>query len=55
MIRRVLLSVAQMRTVTTGQRDSVAAEILSGLQKGDQVILHPPDTVKHGTRVRTRA
>jgi HlyD family secretion protein len=45
---------AHLQTVTVGQRNDSAAEILGGLQEADTVILHPPDTVREGVRVRPR-
>ncbi|MDH4064318.1 MAG: HlyD family efflux transporter periplasmic adaptor subunit, partial [Acidobacteriota bacterium] len=37
-----------------GQRTSAEAEVLEGLLEGQQVVLHPPDTVSDGTRVQVR-
>ncbi|HSK09021.1 MAG TPA: HlyD family efflux transporter periplasmic adaptor subunit, partial [Vicinamibacterales bacterium] len=45
---------ATAREVRVGQRTGLAAEILSGLQASDLVIVHPPDTVTDGTRVAGR-
>jgi HlyD family secretion protein len=44
---------AHRRAVTIGHRNDLDAEI-SGLSEGDQVILHPPDTLEDGSRVTTR-
>jgi HlyD family secretion protein len=38
--------------VQLGQRNDVEAEVVAGLAEGDRVILHPPDTLTEGTRVR---
>ena len=45
---------AQLRAVDVGHSDGRLTEILSGLQVGDEVLLHPPDTVSDGTRVKKR-
>jgi HlyD family secretion protein len=45
---------ARARHVTVGQRNGVRAEIASGLQPGERVIVHPPDTVEDGARVAGR-
>ena len=45
---------AQLRAVDVGHSDGRLTEILSGLQVGDEVLLHPPDTVGDGTRVKKR-
>ena len=42
------------RTVQLGLRNALEAQILSGLNAGDEVVLHPPDTLADGMRV-TRA
>jgi HlyD family secretion protein len=41
-------------TVQIGQRSALEAEMLSGLSDGDQVIVHPGDTVEDGVSVRPR-
>lgn len=40
--------------IEAGHSDGRMTEILAGLQVGDEVLLHPPDTVKDGTRVVTK-
>jgi HlyD family secretion protein len=42
------------RTVEIGQQNGLVAQILEGLQAGDQVIDHPSDEVENGIRVRER-
>jgi HlyD family secretion protein len=37
--------------VTTGHSDGYFTEILGGLNVGDELLLHPPDTVTDGTAV----
>ncbi|MCU0781886.1 MAG: hypothetical protein MUF04_12395, partial [Akkermansiaceae bacterium] len=39
------------RTVQAGHTDGQSTEILAGLEAGDRLLLHPPDTVKDGVRV----
>jgi HlyD family secretion protein len=45
---------AQLRAIDVGHSDGRLTEILSGLQVGDEMLLHPPDTVGDGTRVKKR-
>lgn len=45
------LSVARLREVEIGRRNALEAEVLAGLQQGDQVIAYPGDTVEDGTEV----
>jgi HlyD family secretion protein len=42
---------AALTTVEAGRSDGRFTEILSGLHAGDEVLLHPPDTVVDGTTV----
>ena len=46
--------VARMRTVKLGRRNSLAAQILDGLQEGELIILHPSDQVHDGAKVQER-
>lgn len=46
---------AARRTLTIGQRNSLEAEVLSGLQQADVVIVHPSDAVQDGVRVSPRS
>ncbi|MBK9166700.1 MAG: efflux RND transporter periplasmic adaptor subunit [Bryobacterales bacterium] len=45
---------AQRQPVEIGRRNGLAAQILSGLEEGDTVILHPDDTVEEGKQVKSR-
>ena len=45
---------AERRTVTLGKRSALRSQILSGLEEGETVILHPDENVEPGTRVRER-
>jgi HlyD family secretion protein len=47
-------SVARRRPVEIGHRSGLAAEILSGLREGEQVITHPDETVNDGKEVRAK-
>jgi hypothetical protein len=33
---------------------TVLAEVLSGLRQGERIVLHPPDTLVDGARIRQR-
>jgi len=46
---------ARLTAVNAGHSDGRLTEILSGLQVGDEVLLHPPDTVRDGATVRKRS
>ena len=46
---------AVLKTITIGQRNSLEAEILSGLQEGEHVIVHPSDAIADGVRVVSRS
>lgn len=46
---------AKLVPVEAGHSDGRFTEILSGVNAGDEVLLHPPDTVKDGTAVIKRA
>jgi HlyD family secretion protein len=45
---------AELRPLEIGRRNSLAAQVVSGLQAGDEVILHPSDKVHEGVQVRRR-
>lgn len=45
---------AALRLVEIGARDDDHAVLLSGLEEGDTVILHPSDTISDGTAVESR-
>jgi HlyD family secretion protein len=42
---------AELRSITLGARNSEYAEVMDGLQAGEQVILHPSDQVTEGVRI----
>lgn len=43
---------AVLRKVAIGRENGLEAEVREGLSEGETVILHPPDTLKDGMRVR---
>jgi HlyD family secretion protein len=45
---------AELRTIEIGRRNSLAAQIVAGLEAGDEVILHPSDKVRDGVQVQRR-
>jgi HlyD family secretion protein len=45
---------ARIQLVEIGKRNGLAAQILNGLQEGDQVIVHPGDDIEDGKKVRAR-
>ena len=46
---------ARLRQVEVGQRTPVAAEIKSGVEADEEVIIHPSNEITDGTRVEPRA
>jgi HlyD family secretion protein len=47
--------VAQLRKVKVGHRSALASEIVEGLREGDEVILHPDETIAAGKPVVAKA
>jgi HlyD family secretion protein len=45
---------AELTPVEVGNKNSVDAQIISGLSEGIQVIVHPGDQIKTGTKVKLR-
>jgi HlyD family secretion protein len=45
---------ARLREVTIGQQTGVEAQVLDGLTEGEQVLVHPSDTVADGVQVEPR-
>ncbi|HEX9802572.1 MAG TPA: efflux RND transporter periplasmic adaptor subunit [Gammaproteobacteria bacterium] len=45
---------AQRREVTLGKRSGLHSQVLSGLVEGQEVILHPDESIEPGTRVQRR-
>jgi HlyD family secretion protein len=46
---------ARLRPVTLGQRNDLEAQVVEGLAEGTPVIVHPPDTIRDGTRAARRS
>jgi len=46
---------ATLRNVAVGRRNAAQAELLSGLEEGANVVLHPSDALEDGSRVARRA
>lgn len=45
---------ARLQAIGTGQRNGLRVEVLSGLQAGERVIVHPDDKIAAGRRVKSR-
>jgi HlyD family secretion protein len=45
---------ARIRPVMLGQRNQTESQVGQGLEEGQPVVLHPPDTLRDGVRVRER-
>jgi len=45
---------ARVRTVGIGQRNGLSAQVLSGLEDGDTVVVHPSDSLEDGARIARR-
>jgi len=46
---------AHSTAVEIGHRNARSAEVLSGLSRGDKVVLHPSDRISDGLRIAQRA
>jgi HlyD family secretion protein len=45
---------ARLTEIEIGQRNGLEAEVLGGIDEGTRVVVHPPDSVTDGDRVRER-
>jgi HlyD family secretion protein len=45
---------ARLRNIEIGRRNNTAAEVVTGLDAGNQVILHPSDRIRDGVRISSR-
>jgi HlyD family secretion protein len=45
---------ARLQPVKLGERNEVEGQILDGLSAGQSLVLHPPDTLKAGSRITAR-
>jgi HlyD family secretion protein len=43
-----------VQRIELGRRNALIAEVTAGLQDGQRVVLHPPDTLTDGMRVTER-
>ena len=48
-------TIVKLRSLEVGKNNGLEAEVLSGLQAGDRVLLHPSDKITAGIRVAPRA
>lgn len=46
--------VADLRQIEIGERNTLHAQVLKGLEPGDKVIIHPGDQIKPGAKVEAR-
>jgi len=46
--------IAALTAVETGRRNGLEVEIMSGLSRGDEVIIHPSDRIEDGVRIKPR-
>jgi HlyD family secretion protein len=51
---RVKDHVAHQTIVKTGRQNGLEAEVLEGLNEGDEVVLHPSDQIQDGVKIRER-
>jgi len=45
---------AALRKVTIGHQNASQAQILSGLDAGDRIVVHPNERIRDGSRIRER-
>ena len=45
---------ARRRIVEVGQRNGLAAEIISGLKENEKVVAYPEDSISDGTKIKAR-
>jgi HlyD family secretion protein len=45
---------ARTQVIGIGQRNAAEAQVIEGLEPGEEVVLHPPDTLRDGVRVVER-
>jgi HlyD family secretion protein len=45
---------ARLREIEVGRRNGLTAQVLKGLDAGAHVIVHPPDTLSDGARIKAR-
>jgi HlyD family secretion protein len=45
---------ARLTEIEIGQRNGLEAEVVSGIDEGTRVVVHPPDAVNDGVQVKER-
>jgi HlyD family secretion protein len=45
---------ARLQHVSVGERNDEYAQVLGGVTPGTAVVLHPPDAIADGSRIRAR-
>lgn len=45
---------ARLRRIEIGERNMHAARVIRGLTPGEEVVMHPSDSIQDGTRIRSR-
>ena len=53
-VYKVVNGAAVRTPVEIGQRSGLEAEVLSGIQQGDQIVVYPSDAIQNGVRVSPR-
>jgi HlyD family secretion protein len=53
-VYKVMNGAAVRTTVEIGQRSGLEAEVLNGLQPGDQIVVYPSDAIQHGVKLVPR-
>jgi HlyD family secretion protein len=51
---RVEKGVARQRLVNLGVQNGLEAEVVEGLEEGDEVVTHPGDNITDGVKVKPR-
>ena len=46
---------ARLTPIDLGRRNGLEAQVVSGLEAGQEVVVHPSDTLEDGARVEPRA
>lgn len=46
--------VVRLAPVQVERRNSLTAQVTSGVAPGDRLVVHPPDTLADGVRIRVR-
>jgi HlyD family secretion protein len=54
-VYKVIDGEAVRTSIEIGQRSGLEAEVLSGLQAGDQIVVYPSDAIQQGVKVVPRS